>query len=534
MPRTIREPMTEPIISLHRSALVALNKGDYKSLHRLCSQMIKIDDRHADAWFFLSIIASVQNQFSKALEFVDRALSITPSQTEYLSQKAKYHCVLKQDDLALNIAENAVALKPNDALTLDTLGVVYTSLGKYEKARDLLAHAVREKPNNAQFQFNLATAEQFLGNAESAKKHYEKAIDIRPNFARAYWSLSELEKDKLDGTRKSSLVKLLKGEHRTPEDTLYLSHALSREYEQEGEYKKAMGILKRGKESRTSSIKYAIEDDKAIFDCMKTAFSETKFNTARSELGEGVIFIVGMPRSGTTLVERILSSHSNVASLGELQNFGIAVRRSVESSSTKTLDSSIIGQALTKEAETIGQRYLDSIAGRRPKEAFFIDKMPLNFLYIGFIARSLPRAKIVCLRRNPLDTCLSNYRQLFAINFSYYNYHYSLEDTARYFSYFDDLMSFWKVSFPNKILEISYELLTQEPKKNIENLLHHLGLDWQQSCLDFHKNKSAVATPSATQVREKLYTKAVGRWQKYEEELKNIMILFDTIGIDYR
>ncbi len=179
--------------------------------------------------------------------------------------------------------------------------------------------------------------------------------------------------------------------------------------------------------------------------------------------------------------------------------------------------------------QQIGARYLASVAGRLAKSGRFIDKMPLNFLYVGFILNALPNAKVVCLRRNPLDTCLSNFRQLFAIHFSYYNYHYDLTDTAGYYILFDELMSHWRTAYGERI----YEVLTAEPETQVRALLDYLELLWDPACLEFHSNTTAVATASTMQVRQPIYQTSVARWKKYEPQLRDVKAMFDRHGIDY-
>lgn len=526
--------MTKNTERLHKSAIAALNKGDMQAVDNYCNEIVKQQPSHADAWFLMGISAAQRGQMRNALRLIDRALQLQPQHIDYLSQKAKILCLLKQDSAARACADQACALNPQGALQCDTLGVVYTNLGDYPQARTLLAKAVALQPRHLQYQFNLATAEQFLGNTAAAKYHYLQAIAIQPQFARAYWALSELQKETLDGSLTTPLEQLLAKPNLSSEDQLYLSHALSREYEQAGDYGKAFEILSRAKMRRRKQLNYSLEKDLAIFGALQNAFSSLpKIKPIDPELGKECIFVVGMPRSGTTLVERILSSHSEVESLGELQNFGLALRESVASQSRLMLDDEVIAQALRIDGEAVGGRYLQSLAERRSESAFFIDKMPLNFLYIGFIARCLPGAKIICVNRNPMDTCISNFRQLFAMNFSYYNYHYSLQDTAHYIVAFRQLMGFWQGCMPGRVYSLNYESLTRDPNEEIARLLNACGLPWESACLNFHENNTAVATPSASQVREKLYTRAVGRWHKYDAQLKPAKAIFNDSKLPY-
>src|SRR5690606_31236513 len=220
------------------------------------------------------------------------------------------------------------------------------------------------------------------------------------------------------------------------------------------------------------------------------------------------------------LVERILSSHSAVTSAGELQNFGICLKRSAGTRSSRVLDEETVVHGAGIDPATLGLRYLESTRPLTGRTARFTDKMPLNFFYAGFIHRALPRAKIVCLRRHPLDTCVGNYRQLFALGFHYYSYAYDLADIGRYYAAFDRLVRHWREILPaDAFLEVHYEELVREQRATTERLLRFCGLPWEDACLDFHANAAPVATASSVQVRRPLYSTSIGAWRRYEKHL---------------
>jgi tetratricopeptide (TPR) repeat protein len=518
--------------NLMKGATLALNRGDYKQLHALCMQVLKFDTAVSDAWFFLGLAAGAQNQVGKAIEFFGRALNIQPDNSEYHGQKARFHTLLNQNDKALDSANAALALAPKRALELDSLGVVYTKIGEYELARNAFGLAVAKEPKNFQYQFNLGSAEQFLGHIQEARDAYQRAIDMNPTFARAHWVLSELEKNRSDEKELTQLQDLIATPRLSIEDELYLSHALNRELERKDDYEQAFTILQSAKQRRRDMIGYSIDADKRLFESLHESFPlDMPAAKVECSQGEEAIFIVGMPRSGTTLIERILASHSDVHSLGELQDFARSVKKESNTLSPVVLDDGVVRRAVIGNAGNIGLRYLQSIEARRQKEKYFIDKMPLNFFNVGFIVNALPAAKILCVRRHPLDTCLSNFRQLFALDFSYYNYHYDIEDTARYYVEFDRLMAHWQSLYPGRFVQISYEELTANPEAQAKQLFSTLGLSWQPQCLDFHTSKAAVSTASAIQVGEPIYRTAVGRWEKYAEQLKPAIRILEEAGI---
>ena len=361
-----------------------------------------------------------------------------------------------------------------------------------------------------------------------------------PGFARAHWALAELHKNGPGSRERLHRVQALqnKGELGAEEE-LYLAHAAARELEHLGDHAGAFRQLVAGKSRRLAQLEYSAEGDAELFRAMQRAFPEGKGEApspAGNSSSPAPLFIVGMPRSGTTLVEQVLASHSAVTSFGELQAMTHAVKHCSGTRSPRTLDQGVIEKALQQPAACVAEHYwsalqyrLDEVEGQ---VAYFIDKMPLNFLYLGFILRSLPGAKVICVRRHPLDTCLSNFRQLFAVNFSYYNYHYDLGNTARYYVLFHRLMAHWKALFGDRLLEISYESLTDVPEASVRTALDYLGLPWEPDCLRFHEQRTAVATASAMQVREPIYSRAVGRWRRYVEELQPAVDILEAEGIE--
>ena len=518
-----------------QQATTALNAGAYRELQQLCKQILSIDSSQADAWFFMSIVAEAGRQPTHALQFVDRALQIDPAHCEYLTQKAKLHSLLNHYSPAIKAARQAIETQPDRAIVLDTLGVVLTRLGEYADARDLLALAVAKQPANPQYQFNLGSAEQFLGNDEAARSAYQEAISLKPDFSRAYWALSELEKNQSEPGRQDHLLNLYESQTANSMDRLYLAHAIARDYEKRGEFDQALAYLKRGKQLRRSEIDYSIDTDIQLFEKLRKTFDEVSLKEAENDALDGrAIFIVGMPRSGTTLLERILSSHSRVESLGELQEFPRAVKQVSGIRSPVVLDKETLVSAAQKSMESLGSTYAELLHDRVKPGIRFIDKLPLNFYCVGFIMAALPGSRVICLRRSPLDTILSNYRQLFALNFSYYNYHYDLVDTARFFVEFDRLMEFWRAKFSERFHQLHYEALVADPESSTRKVLDYLDLEWEPECLEFYKHKGAVATASASQVRQPLYNTAIARWKKYEKHLAPVMEVLDAAKIDFR
>ncbi len=282
------------------------------------------------------------------------------------------------------------------------------------------------------------------------------------------------------------------------------------------------------------TLGYTFAQDAAIFDAIETLFTD-RADTLAAGLGQAdkaPIFVVGMPRTGTTLVDRIISSHREVGSAGELQCMPLAAKRLSGTRSRTVIDPETVMASAAIDPAQLGAAYLELASHHRPQETpRFTDKLPANFLYVGHIARALPNARIVCLRRNPLDTLWSNYKNLFASQSAFYAYSYDLMDTARYYARFDRLMALWERLFPGRILQLSYEGLVADQEGETRRLIAHCGLDWDEACLNFHQNTAAVATPSAAQVRRPINAEGIGKWRNHAAAMEPVRKWFAAQGI---
>ncbi len=525
------------IAQLHRLAQQALNRRQLREAHGYCARILELEPGHADAHFLMGMIAFMQNNFGKALALIDRAVAREPGNAEYLARRGQCLAMMKRFAEALEAAERALQNEPRDAPTLDTIGVVFSHSGEHERARAVLEQAAAAAPDKPQYQFNLASAALFVGDLTAAEAAYEAAISIRPDFCRAHWALADLVRATPEHNHVARLEQQLKNMagRSAPADSnnrLYLSHALAKELEDLGDYSRSLEVLQQGKAAKRATMNWSIADDRALFQALESVFDPGDFAPQNSSFdSREPIFVLGLPRTGTTLVERILASHSGVHSAGELQNFGLTLKRMTQTPSNRLLDPETIRAGMKIDFAELGQRYVEStrpVTGHTPH---FVDKLPMNFFYIGYIAQALPNASIVCLRRNAMDSCLSNYRQLFRLDHPYYSYAYSFEDVADYFVLFEQLMEHWDRVFPNRVLHVEYEQLVSEPEAQTRRLLEHCGLEWEAACLSFHENTAPVATASAAQVREPMHARAVGRWKRYGSGLDALRSRLEAAGI---
>jgi tetratricopeptide (TPR) repeat protein len=508
---------------------------DLAGAERMCRETLARFPRDAHAHFLFGSVAAESGRLREALEHLSRAVHLERGRADYFALLARCLAQLHALKAARDAAERAAGLQPTDALVHDTLGWVYARCGEHGQAVAHFQCAVAREPDNAQFQFNLAAALKFTGDFEAAEQAYEAAIAGRPGFYQAHWALSNLRKQTANRNHVARLEELLAGDLTEADGELYLRHALAKELEDLDEPAGAFANWAAGNARKKAELGYQFAEDEALFATLMEEFTaEVCQGAAPGDPTAEPIFIVGMPRTGTTLVERIVSSQSAVFGAGELQNFGLALKRLSGSRSPKVLDPEVVRRGLDADPADLGHAYLASTRPATGSTPHFTDKTPLNFLLIGFIHRALPNARIICLRRQPMDTVLSNFRQLFATGFSYYNYAYDIEDTARYYLLFDRLMSHWDDVLPGRVLRVDYDALVANQEQQTRRLLAHLGLAFEPACLNFQHNAAPVATASAVQVREPVYRFAAGRWRRYSQQLAPAQRILEAAGIEVR
>ncbi|QQN73744.1 sulfotransferase [Croceicoccus sp. YJ47] len=518
-------------MTLASEARNALARGDLAAASRAADALIADRPDDADGYFLLGIAAAEAGRIAKAVPLLESAIA-RGDDPEHCAQLARLLILMRRDGDAAAMARRALDLNPRDARTFDTIGCVLVRLSDHARAIAPFTAAVEAEPDNLDYRYNLAAALGFTGAVEDARVHYEHVLEIDPENGRTHYALAILSRQ----TRSDNHVDRLKialGAARSEDDALRIRYALAKELEDLGEVE-AFRHLADANARHARNIRYDFAQDAAIFDAIEECFADGGGHGAGQPMGSRApLFVVGMPRTGTTLVDRILSSHPDVVSAGELQAMPLGVKRLSQTASRVIIDPDTIRARRHIDPAQLASRYMAQAQHHRMDDTRrFVDKLPANFLYIGHIARSFPDAPIVCLRRNPMDTVWSNFKNLFASRSPYYAYSYDLMATARYYARFDRLMRFWDRVFPGRILQLSYEALVTAQEASTRELLSFCGLEWDAACLSFHENKAAVATPSAAQVRRPINSDGMGKWRTHAAALEPVRRWFEDQGIE--
>lgn len=525
-PIDVGTPRSERIAA----ARTALAQGDWTAVARFAGAVLAEREDDAEALFLHGLADAAAGRIATAIRLIERAVTRCPM-GEYRAQLARLYVGVRRDgDAAATLAAAEHAL-PQDALSRDTMGCVYARLGDHAASLVHFDAAVALAPDHVEFRYNRAAALGFLGRVDEAEAAIEALLARAPDDARAHHLLAGLRRQTAEHHHVERLA-TARARARDDRSRVLLGYALAKELDDVGRAAEALDTLCATNAVHRAALAYDPADDAAIFDAIEAAWPAMARAPVTAPAADAPIFVVGMPRTGTTLVDRILSSHSDVESAGELQAMPLAVKAAAGTRSRQVLDAETIHAAACADPGAIGHDYLRRARHhRRDPARRFVDKFPGNFHYVGVIARALPNARIVCLRRHPMDTVLANFRNLFAIGSRYYDYSYDLADIAAYYVRFDRLMALWRTALPGRVLELGYEDLVADQAAQTRRLLDHCGLSWSDACLSFHDNAAPVSTPSAAQVRRPIYRDAVARWKRHAEVLAPARLVFEEAGI---
>ena len=483
-------------------------------------QALKDNPDNVDAMRFLAFVYLEQGRKVRdAVALLERATQLAPDWAAAWLDLGNALVKRGQRMEAIEALKRATVLEPKNGLAWEKLASATASAGYPEEAAEAFREAVALNPKAAGFHMGYGHVLKTLGDQPASLRAYREAIHLRPGFGEVYWSMANLKIFKFDDAEVEAMEYQLENTELEESTNVHFRFALGKAYEDRKDYDKAWDYYHSGNERQRPLVNYDPVANSVEKDAIRAYFTREFLSEAEGHgyADEGPIFIVGLGRSGSTLIEQILASHSQVEGTEELAVLGnlsdaIAHFRPDEKRFPQVLDA-----MRPLDWRALGLEYLDGAKRyRMTDKPIFTDKLPNNFPFVGLLHLILPNAKIINARRHPLDTCLGNYKQLFGRG---QNFTYDIFELADYYKEYCHTMDHWNEVLPGKVLDVHYEETVTDLEGQVARILEHCGLPFEESCVRFHETERAVKTASSEQVRQPIYTGGMGKWRQYENYL---------------
>ncbi|MDC9720984.1 MAG: sulfotransferase [Gammaproteobacteria bacterium] len=486
------------------------------------SKAVKLQPDYVDAIFLLANTRVQLGVVAQAQAGYEKVIKLSPDHFEAHNNLGSVLQDIGSGEASIPHHELAIALNPKFELAYLNLAYALAKLERHEDALAVFQSCINYCSSARLYQ-NLGTTLQQLGRMGEAQQAYLKTIELDSTMGSAYRNLAEITKVEANG--KIDIKNVVQAGFDAPnmdeKSKMHLYFAWAKVNDGAKNYSLAFAAYKKGNDINRDNYKYSKNDSVELFTHIMSAYSESFLSeTSNSGVEENKpIFILGMPRSGTTLVEQIISSHTDVTGAGELSYMGDQTKQ--YKGGMLAFHKRFSGMGPEKWA-TIAGAYLQGLNGYDEGKAHITDKMPHNFLNIGMISKLLPNAKIIHCKRHPVANCLSIYKAYFGAKNSH-PYAYNLKELAHYHNLYEDLMDHWRAVLPGRFYEVSYEELTSNQEEQSRKLIEYCGLEWQDACLDFYKTDRKVKTASAFQVRQPMHNQSVDLWKRYGDALQPLL-----------
>lgn len=522
---------TSSATDLEAQAWNLIRDGNLREAASVCEQLNQQFPDYGPGWYTTSKLALIVKKPLVGLQAIQRALEISPHQPEWLLQRIE--CIGKAGDLevATSLAQQLAGHVFDTAMHAAQFGRVLSHLGLKEDAKRHYERACELNPDNSQHYFNLAIVCHSLGEAAAARLAVEQCLEINPDEPNAHLFRASLAPKSDEDNNVAALEVAYSRAADRPKDRLRLCYALAKELDDLGDYKRSFEVLTEGNMLRRQGMDYDLKKDLDNIYAIKDAYGAEQFGRdIVGHINAEPIFIIGLPRTGVTLVERVLESHSVVTSYGETMALpekivehcmrlpGMPVASSAE----------LANKSLSVDYAALGEDYIAAARPATSAMAHFIDAQPLNFMYVGFIRLALPKAKIVLLQRDPMDACYVIFKTLFKQGHSY---SYNLDELAHYFVANRKLTDHWLQVIPDAIHVVEFERLVSEPRPVIEDLLEYCSLSFEESCVGYFDSSDTAISPAAAQIKRAFSRASIGSWKNYKEQLQPVADILANAGL---
>lgn len=508
-------PGTDPLgeAEMHR------RNGDTARAEQICREILEREPENVGALRTLAVIANDDERFIIAEGLFRRVVNLAPGSACALHDLGRFLGEQGRFSEAIEVLRQAAAIATSDARIRQSLGDMLAIVGRPDEALAAYDECLQMNPDDPAALAGRGHMLRVAGRKNEAIDCYRRAIDLRPDSGHGWWNLASLHGYSFNDGNVAEMQQLAAAPGLSSESEIPLRFALGRALEQRGRYTSAWTEYVRANELKRSAVRYdPVETEIAHRKILDTFTPElARKERAPAPADWTPIFIVGMPRSGSTLIEQVLASHSEVCGLGELPCLVMISSALRVNHDDRIRYPEAVAELDTDQLAGAGRSYLHYATSQRDIDRpFFTDKMPANFSHVGFIHRILPHAKIIDVRRDPLATCVANFCYLFAQG---KNYTYDLIELAEYYRLYDEMMRHWDMILPGVVLRVQYERVVADLAREVRRMLEFCGLPFEQSCLNYYETKRPINTASAEQVRQPIYDSAVGFWRNYDSFL---------------
>ena len=503
-----------------------LHASRYRKAEDAFKKVLIEDENNIDALRFMGILAFKSGNHDIAEAMLTKALKLDPTYSLVWANLAQVFSVTGQLDKAKKSFKNILNMEPKNGLIWAEYGTVLTKLANYEEGRDAYLKALEFKPDSPRVHLSLGHVYKTMGEIDNSIDSYKNTILQNNLSGEAYWSLANLKTYSFSENEIKDMEDTLKGDMSDIERS-QMHFALGKAYEVKKDFDKSFKNYYEGNKVKKGLIKYSSDDTTDNTKRILNFFNKENIQKlAKSSTGDrDPIFVLGMPRSGSTLVDQIISSHSKVDGTQELPNI-IKIAAELNSNNQKNYPE-VLKELDESKLSNLGKDYISETVWARDNAPFFIDKMPNNFIHIGLIKTILPNAKIIDTRRDPMDTCFSCFKQFFARG---QLFTYSLEDLGNYYTDYIRAMNHWHNVYGKDIYTVHYDNVINETEETIRELIDYCELPFEKECLEFYNSSRPVKTPSAEQVRQPIYKSGLNYWKNYEKHLLPLKKIIDEIN----